>query len=112
MLGIFLIYFIGKSYFDLAITHDKPKWPYAISGVIAYYLGTFIAGIVIYSVIAYSSGNMMENPDDIGISDFLLGLMAVPFGIAACWGLYKLLESRWSKSQKIGSHTDLLDDEI
>ncbi len=44
MLGLFLLYFIGKIFYQLAEAHNKNKWVFAILGVIAYYAGTFLGG--------------------------------------------------------------------
>ena len=34
MLGLLLIYFIGKYFYDLAAEFEKNKWLYAILGVV------------------------------------------------------------------------------
>lgn len=90
MLGLVLIYSIGKYFFELAIKNNKNKWLYAVLGVLVYYLGELIGGLLL------------------GISSFLFGfevdwdnkiLMAViglPFGIAFCWLFYYLLDKKWT----------------
>jgi len=42
MLGLLLIYFIGKYFYDLAILHEKSKWGWAVIGVVSYYAEGFI----------------------------------------------------------------------
>ncbi len=107
MLGLLLLYFIGKAYYDLAADFDRNKWGYAISGVAVYYLGTFIAGIMIglyYEVI------LEQSIDD--MNDYLLGLMALPFGLLSCWIVYKVLERRWEYVELKANDSDILDDEF
>lgn len=91
MLGLVLIYFIGKNYYELASKYDKSPWGFAILGVVAYYAGTFMAGMF-FGLLA-----------EFGISDFFIELpeialsfFALPFGLLACWGLYKILLKNWS----------------
>lgn len=106
MIGILLVYFIGKSYYDLAGNYDKNKWGYAILGIIAYYLGTFIGGVII-SIVA------LTNKFDItGMSDTLLGLMGLPLGVLSCWGLYKWLERHWSKALTPYGDGSILDEDL
>jgi len=106
MLGLFLIYFIGKSYFDLAVKHDKNKWLYALLGVIAYYAGEFIFAILYVVYLGFTDPIAIET-----INESLLGIISVPFGLLSCWGLYKFLEKKWNKPQS-ASESDILDDDI
>jgi hypothetical protein len=75
-------------------------------GIIAYYAGAFLAGIfigVFYLVIL---------EDDLSsTNELFLEFLGMPFGLLACWGLYKLLESSWAKSAK-ASDADVLDSEL
>ena len=59
MLGLILIYFIGKRFQDLAKTYDNHKWGFAIAGVATYYIGTFIAGILIVFIKNYRTPILM-----------------------------------------------------
>ena len=106
MLGIILIYFIGKQFFELAITYQKSKWPYAIAGVVSYYVGTFIAGIGIAIFMEYNRTGSIDE-----MNDFVLNLIALPFGLVCCYGLYKLLERNW-KLNLSQSNPDVLDQNI
>lgn len=94
MLGIILIYFIGKYYYDLAKEYQKNHWLFAVIGVVSYYAGTFIGGLIIGAIMVSQDGGSAL--DD--MSDIALGFMALPVGILACWGLYKLLKKQWSAS--------------
>lgn len=87
MVGLLLLYFVGKAFYALSERHNRSKWGFAILGVGSYYLGTFIGGFVVailYEVV------LEQSIDD--MNDMLLGLMALPFGVLACWGFYKILE--------------------
>ncbi len=95
MLGLLLLYFIGKYFYDLAGSYGKPKWGYAILGIISYYAGTFIGGLVIGFVYVQTSDPMAID----GIPDLALGLLVLPFGLAACWVLYTLLKRHWDKER-------------
>ena len=106
MLGLILIYFIGKAFYDLAGSYDKHQWGHAILGVISYYVGTFIAGVFI--AIAYE---LLGNGTIDDINDYLLGIMAVPFGLLMCWATYKILERRWD-NQVVKNRDDILDDDL
>ncbi|MEM7656799.1 MAG: hypothetical protein AAF399_11770 [Bacteroidota bacterium] len=88
MIGLFLIYFIGRAFYNLAHDHDKSRWGYAILGVFSYYVGAFFGGIMLGVVLELSSN--MEY-------DWVAALIALPFGIGACVGLYFILKKSWEK---------------
>ena len=94
MLGIFLVYYIGKQFYELAEKFKKNKWLYAVLGVISYYGGTFIAGLFIGIV---SEFGYIPSIDNIG--ELVLSLIALPFGVLACWSLYAILKNNWSKTR-------------
>ncbi len=106
MFGLLLVYFIGKSYYHLARIYDKNKWVYAILGILSYYMGAFLGGILI-AILA-----LIGKFDITGTSDTLLGLMALPIGILSCWGLYKLLEKQWSKEPTFYRDGSILDEDM
>lgn len=87
MLGIIFLYFIGKYFYTLAEKFDKNKWLYAILGVIVYYVGTFIGGVVL---------GILDGLLDIGFdwdNSLVLGLIALPFGIATAYLFHYILKS-------------------
>lgn len=96
MLGLILIYFIGKNFYKLAEAHGKSKWGFAILGVISYYFGTFVFGMIIGIIIELWSTSSIDD-----FSDMQLGFMALPFGILTCVGLYYLLKRLWKKDEKV-----------
>jgi hypothetical protein len=106
MLGIVFIYFIWKYFSQLATTYSKPNHiGWGILGVIVYYAGTFIAGILLG--ILYYSFNEIGEMDNLVIS-----LIAIPFGLAACWLLKRQLLKSWSANSTDSSDLDVLDQDI
>ena len=97
MLGLILIYFIGKKFYDLAQKFGKSEWGFAILGVVTYYAGTFITGIVIALGYEFWSTASVD-----GMSDLALGFIALPFGVLSCVGLYYYLNNLWGKSKEVG----------
>ena len=93
MIGLILLYFIGKHFFYLAGDYDKSRWLFAILGVLSYYLGSFIGGVLVVLIWEMISPGTVDQTEDI-----VLGLLAAPFGILLCWGFYHLLKRTWEKS--------------
>ena len=93
MLGILLIYFIGKRFYDLSVDYDKNKWVYAVLGVVSYYvIGTvFVVLIAFLDVYLFEWGFDWE-------SSFGMNLLIVPAGLLGVYGLYVMLERKWEKT--------------
>lgn len=106
MLGLFLIYFIGKKFYDLAAKYHKHQWGFAIAGVASYYAGTFIAGILIVLYVELWSSTSIDD-----VNDMALGFMVLPFGLLACFGFYKLLEKNWER-KPTHLDSDILDHQL
>jgi FtsH-binding integral membrane protein len=104
MLGLLLVYFIGKYFYQLAFEHNRSKWGYAILGVVVYYSTTLLAGIVI----AYAYFEFVDETIERGI-EMLLSILTVPFGILGAYILYKKLEKNWSNSKHDSMNSDILD---
>lgn len=97
MLGILLIFFIGKYFYKLAEEHDKSKWGFAILGIASYYAGTFITGILLgVFLVIIGSEEFLDTT-----SELALGLIVLPFGMLASYLLYKALERTWRKAIKV-----------
>lgn len=93
MLGLLLLYFIGKYYndlFNLYKTNESKSWPYVVLGIAVYYVGTFIFGIA-----AVLLGEAVFDIDIDNMNELALSLLAMPFGILATFGVYKCLENKW-----------------
>ncbi len=94
MLGLFFIYFIGKAFYSLAEQYKKNKWGFAILGIVAYYGGTLITGILLGILAEFGLFDLETFPE------YALGLIALPGGALSCWGTYQILKKNWSKSGK------------
>jgi hypothetical protein len=103
MIGILLIYFVGKSFYDLAALHNKSQWGFAVLGVVSYYAGNVLGGVLL-AILSELGLFSLE-----GIHDMVIGIMALPIGILACWGTYSLLRKRWEKSADKVNGEEVLD---
>lgn len=93
MLGILLIYFIGKRFYDLAEEFKQNKWLYAILSVIIYYgLGFLLLTLfIILDLLVFNWGFDWEK-------SFGMSLLMIPLGLLSVWLFYVFLENRWKKS--------------
>ncbi len=105
LLGLILIYFVGKAFYDLAARHNKSKWGYAILGVVSYYVGLILAGIVMAIASEFAVFSFYDYPDSV------VGLMAFPIGVLSCWGTYKLIKRQWEKPEGVSSE-EILDSDL
>lgn len=93
MLGLILIYFIGKRFAELAFDYNRKRWQFAILGIVVYYAGMLLFGFIL----GILSEIFLWRIDE--MSNILLGLICLPFGILSVWLLYKYLEKKWSNEQ-------------
>lgn len=93
MLGILLIYFIGKRFYDLSIEHNQSKWLFAILSIVIYYAAGFVFGIIIAFLDIYVFDWGIDWENTVGAN-----LLSIPIGLLAVWGFYVFLESKWEKS--------------
>jgi uncharacterized membrane protein HdeD (DUF308 family) len=93
MLGILLLYWIGKYFYKLAEEYNKNKWVFAIIGIVTYYAGIIIFSFAIGIILELVSPGAIDS-----IDDTLLGVMMLPFGILSCYLLYKYLDKTWEKN--------------
>ena len=106
MLGLLLLYFLGKVYYDLAEKHGKSKWGFAILAAVIYYAGTMLGGIFYGALYVWQD----KEQELMAMNDTVLGIMAIPFGVAL-WGLgYFLLKRYWEKQETTSLSSDTLDD--
>ena len=92
MLGIILIYWIGKYYYKLAERFDKSKWGFAIVGIATYYGVAIGVGIMIGIVMELLNPGFFDT-----FNETLFSLLMVPFGLLGCYLLYKFLEKKWKR---------------
>ena len=103
MLGLLLIYFIGKRFYDLAGAYKKHQWKWAILGVVTYY-GTIIISQIIIGFIYYFASPESFDYDGNFIAtgtELMIGIATIPIGLLACYLLHRFLEKRWKKEKVI-----------
>ena len=104
MLGLILIFFIGKYFYELAQDYYKHRWLYAILGIASYYFGAIVVGGVIVGLyIEFLTDGFIDD-----YSDTLLSFILFPFGIATAYVFYYFLKKRWQKEED--SSKDEIDD--
>lgn len=96
MLGLILLYWIGKYFYKLAEKYDKSKWGFAILGIAVYYGGIIFFSVITGIILELTAPDTLEN-----INETLLGLLMLPFGILSCYILYKQLEKNWDRNKPI-----------
>lgn len=102
MIGLVLLYFMGRAFYQLAEAHQKSKWGVAILGIAVYYaallVSAFLVALVMLEVDPYSEP-----------ADFVLTLIALPFALAATWGFHRMLKKRWENESGSIHHPEILD---
>jgi multisubunit Na+/H+ antiporter MnhB subunit len=106
MIGIVLIYFIWKAYYELARKYNKHKWGIAILGIAGYFLGLLIGIVLIALTLEFLLSESIED-----YSDNVLGLMSLPVAILFCWLLYIFLDNQWNKPSRT-INDEVLDGEL
>jgi hypothetical protein len=96
MLGLVLLYWIGKYFYKLSEEYNKNKWGFAILGIVVYYAGSILFAIIIVIIIEVISPGYLDN-----VNDRVLDLICMPFGLLSCYLLYKYLEKNWKKNDPI-----------
>ncbi|KAF2331031.1 hypothetical protein [Flavobacterium ginsenosidimutans] len=99
MIGILLIYWIWKGYTNLALEYDKNKWGYFAIGIVAYYGGTLVAGFATGLLAVLIGG--VDSVDDNSFTNPGWNILFVLCGALACYGVYKLLESKGEKEKAL-----------
>lgn len=106
MIGIILLLIIGGLFYKLAEKYGKNKLGFGLLGVVIYYGGTFIYGIV-YGII-YFTINPYASEDDLDIT--FLQLTAILAGIIFSFVFYYLFERNWKKNKKAEKRVINIDD--
>ena len=100
MLGLILIYLVGKKFYELAFEYNKSRWGYAIAGVVSYYAGYLLSVFIIATIVEISSPGYITDSNEL-----LFSVLGIPFGALICWGFYKMLERNWSKDKNTQPNT-------
>lgn len=90
MLGILLIYWIGKYFYQLADKNDQNKWLFAILGIGIYYITQIVFGVILAFLNEFGV-------TEIDLDSFALNLLGIPLGLLGCYIFYILLEKFWEK---------------
>lgn len=99
IIGIFLIYFLGKTFYELAKKAGKStslQWLFAVLGVLSYYVGTFVGALIVFLCIDFFLPQYYDLMDN-DIATTLIGLV---FGILGCWIFYTVLKNMWNKQDR------------
>lgn len=99
MLSLLFIYFLGRPFYTLALKHNQKTWLFPILGVVVYYVSSLLSGVFL-GVLSVLLSLGLEN-----MSDTVLGLLTIPFGLLGCWGFYKLLEHKWNNMLQVEIET-------
>ncbi len=113
MIGIFLIYWVGKKYYDLAIIHGRSPWGFAILAVAIYYGSQFFIGVIIAIIWPEFFENMSYSEEKI------INISGIPIGLGVWYLNYLYLKKKWeangelsmedyeSEIEKIGKEEEL-----
>lgn len=93
MLGLLLLYWIGKYFYKLAEQYNKHQWGYTILGIAVYYGGMFLCSFLAGVILEVYSPGYID-----GINETLFGVFMIPFGLLSCYLLYLFLEKNWKKT--------------
>ena len=100
MLGLILIYWIGKYFYNLADDYNKSKWGFTILGVVSYYGGLLFFGFAIGIIAEIFSPGFFD-----GFNETLYGLICLPLGVLTCYLLYQYLEKTWKKEEPMNNNS-------
>lgn len=94
MLGVLLLVFIGRYFYELANEFDKDhKWLYPIIGIAAYYAGIFFFGLLLAIIIEFISPNFLNDSNEL-----FFGFMVAPFGVLCTYIIYRLFKKNWQEN--------------
>ena len=90
MLGLLLIYWIGKFFYQLAEKNNQNKWLFAILGIAVFYITQFIFALILVFLNEFGITN-------VDLDSYALNLIGIPLGFLGCYIFYILLEKSWKK---------------
>ena len=106
IIGLLLIYFIGKSFYELAHTHNRSKWGYAILGIVTYYGLQLLLGFGIGFYLVLRNGDGAITTE----TELVVTIVGVAIAAFGTWGLHYLLKKSWEKNVRPEQgREDLLD---
>ena len=93
ILGLLLLYWLGKYFYKLAEEYQKNQWGFAILGVVSYYVGIYASAILIGIITEIVSPDFF-----VGFNETVFALILIPFGLLCCYLLYNYLEKTWKRN--------------
>lgn len=93
MLGLLLLYWIGKYFYKLAEQYHKSQWGFTILGIATYYGGIMLFSFLIAIIMEITSPGSVES-----INETLFGVLMIPFGLLTAYLLYFFLEKNWKRT--------------
>lgn len=96
---------VGGMFWKLALRHNRNPIVFTIVGITSYYIGAFIGGVIVTSVII-ASGNVAFS------NDGLITWVGIPFGALTCWLTYRFLKKTWSKPKQFPNTGGPLDSNL
>ena len=93
MLGLLLLYFIGKKFYALAGLFGKHKWLYSILSAACYFVvGFILTGLVIILDLMVFEWNFNWE------ASWGMSYISVPFGLLGVLIFYNILKNSWERS--------------
>lgn len=96
MIGLILIYFIGRQFYVLANEYQHNRWLFTILGIASYYFGVLLFGFIVVWLSNYSEYffDLMHK------TQLVQGLVSMPMGLICGWVFFHLLRANWQKRRK------------
>lgn len=105
MLGILILFFIGRIFYRLAERYGRNVWGYGALGIVLFYLSMTLSGAL--SAIAYDLfgfGSIDE------MSDNMIFILSFPLGLLIYYGFYKFTEKKFKDKGAFLNHDEILDE--
>ncbi|MEH6536634.1 MAG: hypothetical protein V7719_09590 [Psychroserpens sp.] len=102
MLGLVLLYWIGKYFYKLAEEYNKSQWGFAILGIVVYYGGILLFSVIVAIIMEIIFTGFLDT-----VNETLYGILMIPLGILSCYLLYKYLEKTWKKNKPISEINEI-----
>lgn len=103
MIGIIIIIFIGRQFYKLAEQYNQNKWVFGILGILSYYVGAFLGGIILAVLDDFLGFGLDWN------NNIVLTLIALPFSIGAVYIFYYLLKKSWKNTVVLDKNSEIQD---
>lgn len=108
MLGIILIIFMARQFYNLAFDYNKSKWGWAILSIVIFYGIQFIVALILVFALG------LDDSQKYSRDYFIVLISSLMASIVGAFVLYRYLKQRWEKELETApaGNTDLLDDNV